>query len=56
MWSVAENFTVKLGGNFYQNVNTLVAFRGKSLFDLKRHSDNGELGIYFELYDAKAPI
>ncbi len=53
MWEVTKTFKVKLGGNFYINVGTLVAFKGKPLFTLKRHDESGELGINFEIYDAK---
>jgi hypothetical protein len=53
MWEIAENFKVKLGGNFYINTPVLVAFKGTPLFTLKRHDDNGYLGIYFEIYNAK---
>ena len=53
MWEVEENFIVRLGGNTYINVPTLVAFKGESLFTLKRHDENGYLGIYFDIYDSK---
>ena len=51
MWSVEKEFKVKLGGNFYVDTPVLVAFKGESLFTLKRHDENGYLGIYFEILD-----
>ena len=52
MWEVEENFRVRIGGNTYINTSNILVYSGKSLFTLKRHSDNGYLGIYFEIYDA----
>jgi hypothetical protein len=51
MWIVEDRFRVRLGGNDYVNVPTLVAFRGESLFTFKRHDDTGYLGIYFDIFD-----
>jgi len=51
MWKVEERFKVRLGGNDYVNVPILVAFKGQSLFTLKRHEENDYLGIYFDIYD-----
>lgn len=51
-FQVTDKFRVRLGGNTYIDVGTLVAYRGQRLFDLKRHED-GYLGIYFDLYDAQ---
>jgi hypothetical protein len=48
---IEKNFKVRLGSNSYINMDILVAYRGTSLFDLKRHDENGYLGIYFEIYD-----
>jgi hypothetical protein len=52
MWKIENTFSVILGGNTYINVDNLVEYNGQPLFTLKRHEDNGELGIYFEIYDA----
>lgn len=52
MWEVEDRFKVRLGGNTYINVESLVDYKGESLFTLKRHDDNGYLGIYFNIYDA----
>jgi hypothetical protein len=38
--------------NTYINVPNLVVYKGQTLFTLKR-AENGELGIYFEIYDAE---
>ena len=51
MWLVEKNFKVKIGGNTYINVGTLITYKGKSLFTVKRHDDNGYLGIYFDIYN-----
>jgi hypothetical protein len=53
MWTVENHFKVRLGGNTYIDVGNLVVYKGQTLFTLKRHEDNGQLGIYFELYDSK---
>lgn len=53
MWTIEDRFKVILGGNTYINVPNLVVYKGQTLFTLKRHEENGELGIYFELYDAE---
>ncbi|MBI4459765.1 MAG: hypothetical protein HY648_06880 [Acidobacteria bacterium] len=52
MWLVENNFKVRLGGNTYINIANLVTFQGTPLFTLKRHDDNGYLGIYFEIFDS----
>ncbi len=53
MWTVEDHFKVIIGGNTYIDVPNLVVYKGQTLFTLKRHDENGELGIYFELYNAK---
>jgi len=53
MWTIEDHFKVIIGGNTYIDVTNLIVYKGKTLFTLKRHDDNGELGIYFEIYDAK---
>jgi hypothetical protein len=53
MWEVEDRFHVRIGGNTYINCDAIVAYKGQSLFTLRRHDDNGYLGIYFEIYDAK---
>jgi hypothetical protein len=52
MWQIENSFRVRLGGNTYINVQNLVEYKGTPLFTLKRHDDNGQLGIYFEIYDS----
>lgn len=52
MQLVDGNFAVRLGGNYYINVPTLVAFDNMPLFLLGRLND-GYLGIDFEVYDAE---
>jgi hypothetical protein len=51
MWEVEDRFRIKIGGVTFINVPTLVAYKGESLFTLKRHDENGYLGIYFDIYD-----
>ena len=53
MWFVEKQFKVIIGGNVYVNVPNLVVYNDRTLFSLKRHDDNGQLGIYFELFDAQ---
>lgn len=44
MWIRADTFRVKLGGNTYINVPTLVEFNGSSLLAVERHTNNGIIG------------
>ncbi len=52
MWNIESEFTVRLGGNLYINVPNLVVFKGTPLFRMRR-SDDGMLGIDFEVFNAK---
>ena len=53
MWHVDRNCKVKLGGNFYINVERLVDYKGSSLFTVKRRESDGLLGIDLDVYDPK---
>lgn len=53
MWTIEDHFKVIIGGNTYIDVPNLVVYKEQTLFTLKRSDDNGQLGIYFELYNAK---
>jgi hypothetical protein len=53
MWNVDRNCKVKLGGNYYINVERLVDYKGSSLFTVRRRDSDGLLGIDFDVYDAK---
>jgi hypothetical protein len=50
MWQVEDHYHVKIGSNTYIDNKILIAFRGVSLFNLRRH-DDGYLGIDFDIYD-----
>lgn len=50
MWTTPENFRVKIGGNYYINVQNIIVADGVSLFTLKRRED-GLLAIDFDVYD-----
>ena len=52
MWEIEDKFKVRIGGNTYIDTPNIIVYKGQSLFALKRHSENGYLGIYFEIYDA----
>lgn len=52
MWEIEDHFKVRVGGNTYIDTPDIIVYKGQSLFTLKRHSDNGYLGIYFEIYDS----
>jgi hypothetical protein len=52
MWMKEHEFKIKLGGNTYINVPTLIAFRGEPLFTVRRHEESGQVGIDCEVYDA----
>jgi hypothetical protein len=51
MWKVTDKFRVRIGGNTYINVGTLVAYKGDSLLTLKRSDEDGVLGVFFDIYD-----
>jgi hypothetical protein len=51
MWAVENKFSVRLGGNLYINTPNLVVYKGTPLFRIRR-SDDGTLGIDFEVFDA----
>lgn len=50
MWDTPENFSVKIGGNFYTNCKNLIVAGGESLFRIRRR-DDGQLGVDFDIYD-----
>jgi hypothetical protein len=53
MWKIEPKAKVKLGGNYYIDVEHLVDYRGTSLFTVKRRESDGLLGIDFDVYDPK---
>jgi hypothetical protein len=52
MWTVAEHFKVRLGGNWYIDCGTLVVYKGSPLFNLRRRDGDDQLGIDFDVYDS----
>ena len=52
MWLKEREFKIRLGGNTYINVPTLIAFRSEALFTVHRQEESGQLGIDCEVYDA----
>lgn len=52
MWEIENHFKVRIGGNTYIDTPNIITYKGEPLFTLKRHSENGYLGIYFEIYDS----
>jgi hypothetical protein len=52
MWLREREFKIRLGGNTYINVPTLIAFRGEPLFTVRREEESGQVGIDCEVYDA----
>lgn len=53
MWYNEDNFTVKLGSNFYINTPRLIVYKGEDLFTITRAENTGVLGIDFVIYDSK---
>ena len=53
MWTIPENFKVKLGGNYYINVQNLIVQNEENIFTLKRRDEDGKLAIDFDIYDAQ---
>jgi hypothetical protein len=52
MWEIPKHFRVKFGGNIYVDAPAIIYTTEGPLVTLKRHDDNGYLGIYFDIYDA----
>jgi hypothetical protein len=52
MWKVETEFAVRLGGNTYINTPNLIVYKGTPVFRIRR-SDDGTLGIDFDVFDAK---
>ncbi len=52
MWEIENHFKVRIGGSIYIDTPNIVTYKGESLFTLKRHDENGYLGIYFEIYNS----
>ncbi len=51
MWLVAQQFQVRFGGNTYIDTPNLVVFKDAPVVTLRRHDDNGYLGIDFDIND-----
>lgn len=51
MWEIVKNVKVKVGGNYFVNCESLISYRDKPLFTLKRRDSDGRLGIDFDVYD-----
>lgn len=54
MWMREREFTVKLGGTIFVNVENIVAFQNEPLFTVYRSEADGSIGINFEVYDANS--
>ena len=52
MWLKEREFKIRLGGNTYINVPTLIAFKDEPLFTVYRQEESGQVGIDCEVYDA----
>lgn len=52
MWAIPDHFKVKFGGNYYIDTPVLVAHGSLPFVTVKRHDDNGYLGVYFDIFDA----
>jgi hypothetical protein len=53
MWYKEDNFTVKIGSNFYKNTPNLIVYKGESIFTITRAESTELLGINFIIYDEK---
>ncbi len=52
MWTIEDQFKIKLGGNHYIDVPNLIVARGESLFRVKRREEDGLLAVDFDVYRA----
>src|SRR6266851_3464134 len=50
---VPEYFSMRLGGNVFEGVHTIVAFNNEPLFSVDRRQSDGLLRIDFEIYDSQ---
>lgn len=51
-WMVPEHFKVIIGGNTYIDCPTIIRYKGKEVFSLKRSDRNDFLGIDFDVFDS----
>ncbi|MEO6315949.1 MAG: hypothetical protein ABIU63_16855 [Chitinophagaceae bacterium] len=51
MWESEQYYSIRLGGNFYENVVNLLVYRGQLIFTITRAENSGSLGIDFDIYD-----
>lgn len=52
-WMMATDYTVKLGGNYFINCESLITYDDATLFTLTRRENDGRLGIDCDIYDVK---
>lgn len=51
-WEIAQDYVVKLGGNYFVNCGQLITYDDEPLFTVKRRESDLRLGIDFDVYDA----
>jgi hypothetical protein len=49
-WQLPEHFKVLIGGNTYIDCPTIIDYKGKSVFELRRSDSDGFLAINFDVY------
>jgi len=49
-WDIPGLYAVKIGGNYFVNCETLIAFEDVPLFTVTRRESDGRLGIDFDVY------
>ncbi len=52
MYMKEKEFTVKLGGMTFKNVEVIMTFAGQPLFTVYRSESDGSVGISFEIFDS----
>jgi len=53
MWYKEDNFTVKIGSNYYTNTPNIIVYKGDNLFTIKRSESSDVLGIDFDINNEK---
>ena len=51
-WLREDRYKIRLGGNIFLNVQTLIAYDNKPIFEIRRREEDGRLGVDCSIYDS----
>jgi hypothetical protein len=52
-WQTENQYIIRIGGVFFQNVENILVYKGEPFFQVERESESGNLGISFPIYNAE---